>query len=72
MPTPRDFGRMHVDTKGAALITGYSEQTLRCFRSREVGPPYIKTSSRVFYETKALKEWLAKQYVKVSPKKNKK
>ena len=42
------------------LCRQYTEKTLANWRSRKIGPPYVKTSARgVFYRPEAVRAWAA-------------
>jgi len=48
-------GRM--DTKNAAIYTGYSEKTLAMKRCNGTGPEFVKLG-RIFYYQEVLDEWI--------------
>lgn len=48
-------GRM--DTRNAAMYTGFTEKTMATMRSKGGGPKFIK-KGRVFYYKADLDEWL--------------
>jgi len=37
---------------------GYSRKTLETWRSRRIGPPWIKTGRRIFYDRRKVEAWL--------------
>ena len=56
-------GRM--DTKNAAIYTGFSEKTLAMKRCEGRGPKYIKLG-KIFYFQKELDEWIESSSRKTS------
>jgi hypothetical protein len=40
-------------------ITGWSLNTLACYRSRGEGPPYVKVRNRVLYPADELSRWIS-------------
>ena len=50
-----------------ALLTGFAMQTLRAYRCRKTGIPYIKRGNRVFYRKADVHAFLEGQRVEVTP-----
>jgi hypothetical protein len=42
-------------------LLGYSRKTLETWRSRRIGPPWIKTGRRIFYDKRKVDLWLEAQ-----------
>jgi predicted DNA-binding transcriptional regulator AlpA len=59
--SPREGRRLR--QAAAAEYVGYSESTLEKKRLTGDGPPYIKLSGRVVYDTRDLDLWLAERRV---------
>lgn len=50
--------RPYLTTPEAAELIRHSPQTMRAWRVRGGGPPYIRLSGRVLYSNADLREWL--------------
>lgn len=53
-----DIQPVFLREKQAAKLTGISGQTLRIYRCKRKGPPYIKKQKSVFYDREALIAWM--------------
>ena len=52
-----------LDTHRAAEVLGLRAQTLHEWRTRRVGPPYLKLGRAVRYQYRALMDWAEAQRV---------
>lgn len=53
----------YLPTREAAGYLGYQGHTLECWRSAQVGPPFVKLpSGRVYYQRDVLDSWMRQGY----------
>jgi hypothetical protein len=57
-----------VDSVGAAPIVGVSPATLKTWRHKRIGPPYVVIGTRVRYRVCDLEAWMAERTVTPTPK----
>ncbi|ORB36283.1 helix-turn-helix transcriptional regulator [Mycobacterium persicum] len=57
-----------VDSIGAAPIVGVSPATLKTWRHKGIGPPYVVIGKRVRYRVRDLEAWLAERTVTPTPR----
>lgn len=50
--------KQYLNSKEAAVYTGYSERTLRTWRHEGKGPPYHKPRTKVLYDVDELNKWI--------------
>ena len=58
----------HFSAAEVAENLGKSPRTLQMWRTRGVGPPYVKIGHSLYYKKSALLAWLRAQEVKPCPK----
>lgn len=58
-------GRDYLRSKQAAVYTGFSDETLRNWRVRGVGPRYQKLVGQIRYRLTDLDAWLDAHFIEV-------
>lgn len=56
-----------VESIAAAPMIGVSAATLKMWRRKKIGPPYVRFGNRVRYRVSDLDAWLAAHTVTVEP-----
>lgn len=56
-PSPMGVAQRYLTEAQVAQLTGLSAVTLRCWRSRRTGPPFVKLGGAVRYPADRLSEW---------------
>lgn len=51
--------KLALNTNEAATYLGLAAQTLKIWRERHLGPPFVKAGGRVVYVKRDLDRWLA-------------
>ena len=59
-----------LDTEQAAEELGYSPNTLRNWRTKDMdyGPPHVRRGRKIYYSLKLLREWQLNRYTYHQPR----
>ena len=60
MALPNENARDRLSDKEAADYIGVSIATVRSWRFKRIGPPYLKIIRRIYYRRSDLNEWIDK------------